>query len=63
MAKILDEISRTFSEYLLIPRLTGKQHLPSNVSLSTPVAKFKKGEESRFSINIPFVSASMQAVT
>jgi IMP dehydrogenase len=63
MAKILDEISRTFSEYLLIPRLTWKQHLPSNVSLSTPVAKFKKGEESRFSINIPFVSASMQAVS
>jgi IMP dehydrogenase len=63
MTKILDEISRTFSEYLLIPRLTGKKHLPANVTLRTPVAKFKKGEESRFSINIPFVSASMQAVS
>jgi IMP dehydrogenase len=63
MTKILDEISRTFSEYLLIPRLTGKKHLPANVSLRTPVAKYKKGEDSRFSINIPFVSASMQAVS
>jgi IMP dehydrogenase len=63
MAKVLEEISRTFSEYLLIPRLTGKKHLPTNVSLQTPVAKFKKGEMLRFSLNIPFVSSSMQAVS
>ena len=63
MAKILPDISRTFSEYLLIPRLTEKQHVASNVSLKTPIAKFKKGETPRLSINIPFVSASMQAVS
>lgn len=63
MAKILSDISRTFSEYLLIPRLTEKKHLASNVSLKTPIAKFKKGEEPRLCLNIPFVSASMQAVS
>ncbi|HON09492.1 MAG TPA: IMP dehydrogenase [Chitinispirillaceae bacterium] len=63
MAKIIDEVSRTFSEYLLIPRLTRKHHLPENVSLSTPVAKYQKGQHSRFSLNLPFVSASMQSVS
>ncbi len=63
MAQILPDISRTFSEYLLIPRLTEKTHLPSSVSLKTPIAKHKKDEESRLSLNIPLVSASMQAVS
>ena len=63
MAQILPDISRTFSEYLLIPRLSEKKHLVSSVSLRTPLAKFKQGEEPRLSLNIPFVSASMQAVS
>ncbi|NLG16302.1 MAG: IMP dehydrogenase [Fibrobacter sp.] len=63
MAKIISEVSRTFSEYLLIPRLTRKNHLPQNVSLSSPVAKFKSGESSRLLLNVPFVSASMQSVS
>ncbi len=63
MARILPDISRTFSEYLLIPRLTEKNHLPSNVSLQSAISKFKKGEEPRLSLNIPLVSASMQAVS
>ncbi|MBN2036587.1 MAG: IMP dehydrogenase [Chitinispirillaceae bacterium] len=63
MAKILDEISRTFSEYLLIPRLTEKGDVPSGTSLHTPVAKYRNNEEARFSLNIPFVSSSMQAVS
>lgn len=63
MAKILPDISRTFSEYLLIPRLTEKKHIISNVSLKTPIAKFKKGEDPRLSLSIPFVSASMQSVS
>ncbi|MEO7426956.1 MAG: IMP dehydrogenase, partial [Fibrobacteria bacterium] len=62
MAKILDDLSRTFSEYLLIPRLTRKEHVPRNVSLAVPVASHKIGEASRLSLNIPVVSASMQAV-
>ena len=63
MAKILDDLSRTFSEYLLIPRLTKRENVPRNVSLAAPVSRFKKGEATRLSVNIPVVSASMQAVS
>ncbi len=63
MSHVLDGFSRTFSEYLLIPRLTKKIHMTSNVSLLAPVAKFKKGETSRLQLNLPVVSASMQAVS
>ena len=34
-----------------------------NVSLKTPVVKFKKGEESKITMNIPLVSAIMQSVS
>jgi len=63
VAKIIEEISRTFSEFLIIPGLTTKEHVPSNVDLKAPVARFKKGSQSSFELNIPFVSASMQAVS
>ncbi len=63
MAKFLEEVSRTFSEYLLIPGLTTKACVPNLVNLRTPVVKFKKGEESSININIPFVSAIMQSVS
>ena len=63
MAKILEDISRTFNEFLLIPNLTDERCIPSNVSLKTPLVKFKKGEESKISMNVPFVSAIMQAVS
>ncbi len=63
MARILDDVSRTFSEYLLIPRLTRKTNVPANVSLKAPVAKYRDPEQSRFFLNTPFVSASMQAVS
>jgi len=63
MAQIIDDVSRTFSEYLLIPRLSEKKHITNNVSLKTPIARFKKGEDSRLSLNIPFAASSMQAVS
>ncbi len=63
MAKILTDISRTFNEFLLIPNLTDERCIPNNVSLRTPLVKFKKGEEPKYSANIPFVSAIMQAVS
>ena len=63
MAKIIDEVSRTFSEYLLIPQLTLSNHTPSNVTLKTPMAKFGRTAPSRFYLNTPFVSASMQSVS
>jgi IMP dehydrogenase len=63
MAYFFDEPSRTFGEYLLIPGYTPVDCIPANVSLRTPLARFKKGEESPISINIPLVSAIMQSVS
>jgi IMP dehydrogenase len=63
MAHYLEEVSRTFSEYLLIPDLTTKVCVPSNVSLKTPIVKFNKGEKPEIELNIPFVSAIMQSVS
>ena len=63
MAIYLDDVSRTFGEYLLIPSLTTKQCIPTNVSLKTPLVKYKKGEKSAIELNIPFVSAIMQSVS
>lgn len=63
MAYFYKKPSRTFSEYLLLPNLTTKECTPANISLKTPVVKFKKGESPSLSINIPLVSAIMQAVS
>lgn len=63
MAHYYKEPSHTFSEYLLIPGYTSPECTPSNVSLTTPLVKFKKGEEPSLSINIPLVSAIMQSVS
>nr|MDA3815740.1 IMP dehydrogenase [Prolixibacteraceae bacterium] len=63
MAIITNEVSRTFSEYLILPGLTTKLNTIDNVNLQTPLVKFKKGEIPRISIKIPFVSAIMQSVS
>lgn len=63
MAYFYDEPSHTFNEYLLIPGYTSAECTPDKVSLKTPLVKFKKGEESQISINIPLVSAIMQSVS
>ena len=63
MAYICSEPSRTFSEYLLIPGYTSEDCIPANVSLRTPLVKFKKGEESEINLNIPMISAIMQSVS
>ena len=63
MAFYYSEPSRTFSEYLLVPGYSSADCIPANVSLKTPLVKFKKGEESAISMNIPLVSAIMQAVS
>ena len=63
MAKFINEVSRTFSEYLLIPGFTSKDCIPNKVDLRTPLVKFKKGEEPSLHLNIPFVSAIMQSVS
>ncbi|MBR5112885.1 MAG: IMP dehydrogenase [Clostridia bacterium] len=64
MAIYCNEPSRTFSEYLLIPGYTSKECIPANVSLKTPLVKFRKGEEEcPISLNIPMTSAIMQSVS
>jgi IMP dehydrogenase len=63
MAKIYSDISRTFDEYLLIPNLTTKKFTPNNIDLTTPLSKYRKGNQAPLKLNIPFVSAIMQAVS
>ena len=64
MAHYMTEPSRTFSEYLLIPGYTSEDCIPANVSLRTPLTKYRKGEEEpALSLNIPLVSAVMQSVS
>ena len=64
MATIINEPSHTFSEYLLIPGYTDERCIPANVSLKTPLVKYRKGEEEcPLTMNIPMVSAIMQSVS
>lgn len=63
MAYYFNETSHTFNEYLLVPGYSSAECIPANVSLKTPLVKFKKGEEPAISMNIPMVSAIMQAVS
>ena len=63
MAVFINEVSRTFGEYLLIPGLTTEQCTPQNISLQTPLIKFNRDESPRIKLNIPFVSAIMQSVS
>ncbi|MDR2498794.1 MAG: IMP dehydrogenase, partial [Tannerellaceae bacterium] len=63
MANLIDNVSRTFGEYLLLPGLTTKLCIPANISLRTSLVKFHKGEMSAIRLNIPFVSAIMQSVS
>ena len=63
MAYYFNEVSHTFNEYLLVPGYSSSECVPANVSLKTPLVKFKKGEQPAISMNIPMVSAIMQAVS
>ena len=63
MATIINEPSHTFNEYLLIPGYSSSACIPSDISLKTPLTKFKKGETPAITMNIPMVSAIMQSVS
>ena len=63
MAFIFNEPSRTFSEYLLVPGFSGADCTPDNVSLRTPIVRFRKGETPALQMNIPMTSAIMQSVS
>jgi IMP dehydrogenase len=63
MATIIPGTSHTFSEYLLVPGYSSAENIPDNVSLETPLVKFKKGEKPAITMNIPMTSAIMQSVS
>lgn len=63
MAYYFDTPSRTFSEYLLVPNLTTEDCIPEKISLTTPLVKYRVGEEPALKANIPFTSAIMQSVS
>ena len=63
MAFYFNEPCHTFNEYLLIPGYSSSECIPDNVSLKTPLTKFKKGEKPAISLNIPMTSAIMQSVS
>ena len=64
MAFYYSEPSHTFSEYLLVPGYSSAECIPANVSLRTPVVKYRKGEEEcPLTMNVPMVSAVMQSVS
>ena len=63
MAYFYPEASHTFNEYLLVPGYSGPDCIPTNVSLRTPLVRYRKGEAPAISLNIPMVSAIMQSVS
>ncbi len=63
MATFYNEPSHTFNEYLLVPGYSSKECIPQNVSLRTPLVRYRRGEEPAYSLNIPMVSAIMQSVS
>ena len=63
MAFYYAEPSHTFNEYLLVPGYSSAECIPANVSLKTPLVRYKRGEEPAISLNIPLVSAIMQSVS
>ena len=63
MAYFYDEPSHTFSEYLLVPSYSSAECVPANVSLRTPLCRFRRGERPPLEMNIPLASAIMQSVS
>jgi IMP dehydrogenase len=63
MATYINEPAHTFNEYLLIPGYSSSECRPENVSLKTPLVKFKKDEKPAIEMSIPMVSAIMQSVS
>ena len=63
MAQYLNDISHTFSEYLLIPGYTDERCVVENVDVSTNITKYSDKDNSSIKLNIPLVSAIMQSVS
>ena len=63
MATIIDDVSRTFQEFLLLPGLSKKDHVTGNVNLKVPIQRYKKDKGLGVALNVPLVSAAMQSVS
>lgn len=64
MAVYYQELSRTFSEYLLLPNYSSAEHVPSKVDLRTIITRYSNtNNENSVMLNIPIVSAIMQSVS
>jgi IMP dehydrogenase len=63
--QIIDGVSRTFNEYLLLPNRTRTECLVQNVSLAAVLVRHRLGEAPRVELilSVPFSSAIMQAVS
>jgi IMP dehydrogenase len=61
--RIVDGVSRSLNEYLLIPGLTAEDCTPGNVDLSTSLARHPAGGQSPLRVALPLVSAIMGAVS
>jgi IMP dehydrogenase/GMP reductase len=63
MAIYLDEESRTFNEFMLLPNLTRIDCVPENIRLATPLVRHRATEPATTELAIPIASAIMQAVS
>ena len=63
MAVIIEEVSRTFNEFLLLPGRTGKGCSVQGVDLSSPLVRHRVGESASLMLRTPVTSAIMQAVS
>lgn len=63
MAQIVEGISRTFNEFLLLPNKTSVECRVDDVQLVAPLARHAVGAHSRLQLQVPFTSAIMQAVS
>ena len=63
MAKNINfEPSRTLMEFRLLPGQTSEKTTTENISLTTPLV-YSSGNEKKYNLNIPLVSAAMQSVS
>lgn len=63
MALIIEEVSRTFNEFLLLPGRTRKDCSVQAVNLATPLVRHRVGETAPLKLRSPVTSAIMQAVS
>ena len=60
---IINQVSHTFGEYLLLPGYTSLQCTPKKVKLKTPLVRYNRNDNVTMMLNIPIVSSIMQAVS